>query len=638
MRLRAELWCVLGGFALAAVQGLGQSASPASAADGSRGGQAQTQQGAPGAVPTVKTSAQLVIVDVVVTDGAQKPVHGLTAADFKLMENGAPQTVKNFEEHTAPTAADATKFAPMPKMPPGIFTNYSPAPANGAVDLILLDTLNTPLKDQAYVRQQLLKYLNAVPPGTRIAIFGLTDHLIVLQGFTTDPEVLKAVVAKGKGKGSPLLDDQVGGGGIQNSEADDMEDMGADPEIVANMREFDAQTQSFQLQLRAKYTLDAMNQIARYLSVIPGRKNLIWFSGSFPVDVLPDTTGNLPDPFIAMASSEDEFRETVDLLGRSQVAVYPIDARGLMNSPVMDASTTRNYAGSKGIARMQQDNSAFFTSQAQEHGTMLTMASATGGHAFVDTNDLTRAVATAVVDGANFYTLAYTPTNPVRDGKLRKIKVQVTRPGANLAYRQGYYADDPEKVSQEGRKADAAEASGGMSPREVLRLAMMRGAPTPTDIVMKVGVVPITPKGQTEDKPADGNIPAAKTKPPYRRYSVNYAIDPADITFMRMPDGKVHADFELIIFAMTADGQLVNSTQSEVRIAMPLEQIRQMVSQYGLVRHEEISTPAKGEYFLRIAVHDMHHDSYGAVEVATSSVQNVVPPSMNQGTPAAAKQ
>ncbi len=62
-------------------------------------------------------------------------------------------------------------------------------------------------------------------------------------------------------------------------------------EMVANVRQMDAQQQSYQLQQRAQFTLDAMSQIARYLSGIPGRKNLIWLSGSFPINILPDTTG-----------------------------------------------------------------------------------------------------------------------------------------------------------------------------------------------------------------------------------------------------------------------------------------------------------------------------------------------------------
>jgi VWFA-related protein len=613
-------------------------APPASSAAPAQVSPARSVVPAPTPAQTIKANAQLVIVDVVVTDKNQRPVHGLKASDFALNESGVPQAIKNFEEHTALPPADATKFVPMPKLPLGIFTNYTPAPANGAVNLLLLDALNTPMKDQAYVRQQLLAYLKTVPPGTRIAIFGLTTRIIVLQGFTSDPEVLKAAIDRKPAKGSPLLDDAVGGGGIQNSQADDLEDMGPDsgidPTIIANLREFEAQTQSFQLQLRAKYTLDAFNTIAHYLSAIPGRKNLIWFSGSFPINILPDTTGNLADPFAAMASSEDEFRDTVGLLARSQVAVYPIDARGLFSSPVFDASTSRNYTGANGNARMNQDQTKFFTDTNQEHSTMQAMAQATGGRAFVNTNGLTKAVATAIDQGSNFYTLTYTPTNSQRDGKLRKIKVQLAQAGLNLSYRQGYYADDPDKPKGASPKsADAAvTAAAGPTSYDSMRIAMMRGAPPPSEILIKVGVVPLTPAAQTEDTPAAGNIPAAKTHGPYRRYSVNYQIDPANITFIRGADGTIRSEFDLVVFVFSPEGELVNSLIRNVHIDGPLDQVKQMLAR-GIFRHEEISTPAKGEFFLRIAVHDLHRDRYGAVEVATSQVKNVVssaprPPSL----------
>jgi VWFA-related protein len=588
--------------------------------------QSSQTQSPPSQVATLKANAQLVVVDVVVTDRSHKPVHGLKISDFELGEAGVPQTLKNFEEHTAPTAADAARFPPMPVRPRGIFTNYTPAPTNGAVSLILLDALNTPMKDQAFARQQLFAYLKAVPPGTRIAIFGLTTRLTALQDFTSDPETLKTVLAHQLSKGSPLLDDPAGDSGIQNSQADVLEDAGIDPGVVANLRDFEAHTQSFQLHLRAKYTLDAMNQIARYLSDIPGRKNLIWFSGSFPVNILPDTTGTLTDPFAAMASSEAEFRETVDLLARSQVAVYPIDARGLTTPPMFNASTNRNYSGPNGDARVSQDLQKYFNDTAAEQGTMVAMADATGGRAFLNTNGLTQAVAEAIDDGSNFYTLSYTPTNSEYDGKLRKIKIEVARQDLTLAYRKGYYADDLDKVSHSIAKPDAAlTAANGLTSEDTMRLAMSRGAPLPSQILIKVGVLPINPADKPEDNPAVGNNPAAKTHGPYRRYSVNYAIDPRYLTLLRSSDGMFHSDFDLIIFVFDTHGEMLNSTRSTVHLNATLDQIKQVFSQ-GIIRHEEISAPLKGEYFLRIAVHDLHQDHYGAVEVATSTVHNLVAP------------
>jgi VWFA-related protein len=596
-------------------------------------GPAGTQQ----QTTTLHSGTQLVIVDVVVTDKSQKPVHGLKPSDFTITEENTPEVIKHFEEHTALTPADATKFPPMPKLPVDTFTNYLPEPVNGAVNILLLDTLNTPLTDQAYVRQQLLAYLNNSQPGARIAIFGLTSKLTILQGFTSDPGLLKAVTAKTVGKNSPLLQDAVGGGGIQNSGADDLEDMGASADLVANLRQFEAEQQSFQIQLRVKYTLDAMSQLARYLSRIPGRKNLIWFSGSFPVNILPDTSGTLTDPFAVAAEYEDEFRDTVNLLARAQVAVYPIDARGLTNAPVFSAATSRNYG--RNPARMTQDLNKFSSDTINEHDTMSRMAEATGGHAFFNTNGLTQAVATAINDGSNFYTLTYTPSNSVRDGKFRKIKVQLAQNGVTLSYRHGYYADDPDKPAsaakgqpQQAKVADAAVSSATPTALQNLREVMMRGAPAPSEILMKIAVYPSTPANQPDDKPANGNFVAANTKGPFHQYNVNYAINPSDITFIRKADGKIHADFELIVFVYNPDGVLVNRLSNDLHIASTLDEIKKNVSQ-GILYSQQVSAPAKGEYFLRIAAHDLTRDRYGVVEVATSEIKPLPPTAMPAATP-----
>jgi hypothetical protein len=203
--------------------------------------------------------------------------------------------------------------------------------------------------------------------------------------------------------------------------------------------------------------------------------------------------------------------------------------------------------------------------------------------------------------------------------------------GVNLAYRHGYYADDPDKAPvtakgpQQSNIADSAVAAGAPNPLQAMRVAMMRGSPTPSEIIMKVAVYPTGLSTQTEDSPAPGNILSEKVHGPFRRYSVSYAIEPADITFLRAPDGKIHAAFELVIFVFNPAGVLVNRLSTELRIASPLDELRKMVAR-GIQYRQEISAPAKGEYFLRIAVHDLTHDRIGAVEVATSEVKNLQPP------------
>jgi hypothetical protein len=155
---------------------------------------------------------------------------------------------------------------------------------------------------------------------------------------------------------------------------------------------------------------------------------------------------------------------------------------------------------------------------------------------------------------------------------------------------------------------------------------MMRGSPTPTQILLKVAVLPVGPPAQTEDNPAPNNILTEKVHGPFRRYVVSYAINPSDITFIRAAaDGKIHASFELAVFVFNPEGVLVNRLTNDIHIASTLDEIKKNVAQ-GIQYRQEISAPAKGEYFLRIAVHDLPRDRYGAVEVATSEVKHLPPP------------
>ena len=586
--------------------------------------QTPAQQPAPSQpVPTIKASTQIVIVDVVVTDAKGQPVHNLKASDFAVLENNFSQPIKNFEEHRALSAAEAAKLPPVPKMPPGIFTNYTPTPDNGAVNVLLLDALNTPMKDQSFVRDQLKKYLKSVPPGTRIAIFGLTSRLYLLQGFTSDPEILKTVLNQKDLKSSPLLDDPVSGGPGPESLSDTMSDtMGNDPttaQVIANLQQFEAQTQSFQLQLRARYTLDAMNQLARYLSGIPGHKNLIWFSGSFPISILPD--GDLQDPFAIVADAEDEFRETTNLLSVSQVAVYPVDARGLMISPSFSASNS----GSKYVRNptaFAKDETKFFQQTAAEHSTMLQMAEQTGGHAFINTNGLSQAVASAIDSGSNFYTLTYSPTNTHWNGGFRKIQVRLQQQGLTLAYRRGYYADDPNAPPK--HKEPVPATTTATATINAMRAAMMRGAPDPTQIIFKVLVRPTTT--MTEETLAPGNAPnpAIKAKAPYRRYDIDFAVNPRDIGFTHSPEGNYQGDIQFLTYLYDQDGNLLNISGTTVKANIPPATYAASLHG-GLQFHQQISVPVKGTYFLRIGIHDVTGDHVGAIEIPIAAVSKMLP-------------
>ena len=117
---------------------------------------AQTTPAPTGPITTLQANTQLVVVDVVVQDKDGHPVHGLKAEDFHLTEGKTLQTLRHFEEHS--TLIPAAQGPQLPPMPPGTFTDYTPVAPNDTLNILLLDALNTPTKDQGYVRDQLQQY------------------------------------------------------------------------------------------------------------------------------------------------------------------------------------------------------------------------------------------------------------------------------------------------------------------------------------------------------------------------------------------------------------------------------------------------------------------------------------------------
>jgi len=224
--------------------------------------------------------------------------------------------------------------------------------------------------------------------------------------------------------------------------------------VIQSLEQFEADLTVFQTDLRVCMTIDAMEELARYLSVIPGRKNLIWFSGSFPITFDPDSNQT---SYRNVESYADRIREASDLLTAARVAVYPVDARGLMTSPTQDASyvvSPNTVSVSNGgrvsshsaFNNVASDDTKFLSQNSKEHDSLKIIAEATGGKAFVNSNDLKGAVAEAVQDGDSYYTIGFVPSGKL-DGRYRRIKVDVDSGHYDLAYRKGYYADPSNKPS-----------------------------------------------------------------------------------------------------------------------------------------------------------------------------------------------
>ena len=568
-------------------------------------------------------SANLVLVDVVVADHG-KPAEGLKQSDFHILEDGKEQSIFSFEEHGPASAVDADA-EPASDLAAGMYTNLPAFPEQGAVNVLLVDALNTRMGDQLRVRQQMIEYLNQIKPGTTLAVFTLTSRLRMISGFTANvaylAELMKSpklnnqqsiLLNTGSASGQPDQSNQgdqvsaalqggqtaarpsianVGSGGLTNGPINS----------AAALQQFQADTVTGQTDVRVRETLDALNQLAEYLSGIPGRKNLIWLSGSFPLAISPDSS--LYSSFRAIANYREDVEKTCDLLTQARVAVYPVGAQGLRGAEEFSAANTYVTAGQAQSTQWSKGKNEMY----QEYGSMDEIADQTGGRAYEETNQLADAVTDAVENGSLYYTIGYVPGADL-NGQFRKIQVRVERHDVEghdykLAYRRGYYADGPE--------APAQHKVGNYPP---LVAASLHGAPAATQIVFKAGLMmgsdPLLKNVQLPEGPA-GEMASVMAKPV--RYVVDLTLNPRSLNLQVTPDGARQGRIELALIGYDADGNVSNYVDRPLSLGLQPAQYARIEAK-GITLLLPIDLPA-GDDSVRIAVEDLTASRTGSLEI-----------------------
>ena len=494
-------------------------------------------------IATFHSKVPVVLVDIVVTNGRGEPVTGLKGGDFQIFEDGKPQTIASFEEHKnePPTPVE------LPPMPAGVFTNFPTFVSADSLNVLLVDGLNTQRQDQDFVHAELLKYLKTIPPGARVAVFILTARLRMLQGFTSDSSALLAAVnSKNAIAASPLLQSEV------EKQAQERlvrliaaNRMGPPPERLTDrmmdpvqvLQQAFAETTVRMSEARMHITLGAMQDLARYLP-LPGRKNVMWVSGSFPTFFLPDSS--LPNPFFSSTQFPSAIRRTADLLTNARVAIYPIAAHGLAANELYQANSMPVSETRPSSVTQANQLSNEVRQNFSLHQTMEELAKDTGGLAFYDTNGIGDALTHVTNSTASFYTMSYTPTNRKVDGKYRHISVKLVTAKDKLSYRRGYFAETEEDNAR------------GQGPDPLLPLLSF-GMPDISQIIYKVRAA--ASKMQGEEKSGDA---AVQVKGAGTMYSVDFAISLDNLKLDVTPDGVHHGKVELKVVAYSDSGKLLN--------------------------------------------------------------------------------
>jgi VWFA-related protein len=467
--LRVLTFFLLAGATLLAQRGGRGGAAPATQAGGR--GDAPQRQGRPPdqdqvPQPTFRANVNAVQVDVRVVDKDGRFVSDLTADEFRVSEDNAPQTVTTFGLVDIPINADPGPTLAGVHVDPDVASNARSA--EGRVYVIVMDdkvnklgtnpaNRDAPFLENTYLlRAPIYRELardfveNHITDADRVAIVSTSGRKEMAQEFTNNRQRLIATINRfemGFGAEPTRLefaipnartpqDDTIGGG-----------------------------TMTIDSAHTAMYGLTAL---AKWLAQIPGRRKAIVMFSEKMVD------GNFTTSAFNLALQSDEaedFRRLVQETARANVGLYIVDPIG---SP--------HGAGARGaFVDDSGDTGTGFGSQfdALRRDGLMSLSEATGAFAVTGSNDFTQGFERIVDENSSYYMLGYNSTNPRQDGKFRRLKVEVTRPGLTVRTRAGYFGKDtkPPKPEKVPSGVSATLAAVMASPLPVPGLTMSVSAP-----------------------------------------------------------------------------------------------------------------------------------------------------------------
>ena len=362
-----------------------------------------------------RTGSELVLVNVTVRDKNGNFVQGLKPEDFTILEDNKPQKVVSFdvENVDAVPASDVPQVKPLPDAAPASSGPTAAADRSKQFKdrrlIVLFFDLSAMEPDEIdHAVTSAEHYVDTqMAPADLVSIVSLGSSLLVNQDFTADHALLKKQLEQfnsGSGQGF-----EEGTTGTTEGTPDTGQPFTAD----------DTEYNIFNTDRR----LEALRSVAEKLSHVQQKKSLIYFSSGM------DRTG---------IENQSELRAAVNAAVRSNLAIYTIDMRGLQalvaGGEAQNASL-RGVSAYSGQSTINALNSNFTTQE-----TLVTLASDTGGRAFLDSNDFSEIFKGVQQDTSTYYLIGYHSTNSARDGRYRRIVVKLNQPGMKIDYRRGYYA------------------------------------------------------------------------------------------------------------------------------------------------------------------------------------------------------
>jgi len=380
------------------------------------------QQPQPQAPPVFRSGAQLTVETVSVKDKSGKPIEGLTAKDFSITEDGVPQTISFVEFQRVPNPSDPLQAADaVPAAPAAVATPPRPPEEQHQI------SPSAPGDIRYRDRRLLVLYfdLSAMPPNDLMRAYGAGQKFITTQMRAQDLVAIMtfqggAVKVKHDFTGDraqlqEVFDTLIYGDDKDGDGISDATDTGT---------AFGQDDAEFNI-LNTDRQLSALQTAATMLRSLPEQKSLVYFASGLRLNGV---------------DNQAQLRATTNAAIRANVAIFPVDARGLVaEAPLGDA--TRASPGGIGMFSGQLAN-AGMTNFQRSQDTLYSLAKDTGGKALFDNNDLSLGIVQAAEAVSSYYIIGFYTTHPERDGRFHRVRISLNGGlSADLTYRQGYYAD-----------------------------------------------------------------------------------------------------------------------------------------------------------------------------------------------------
>ena len=395
-----------------------------------------------GSEARIEVSSELVLVNVVAHDKKGNLVRDLKKGDFTLFEDGKKQEISTFDfenvdELATAGAAEAT-VSGVSGAGAVLKAGKKAAPSLDARDRrLMLLFFDFSAMDPEQIDRSVdaaKKFVDTkMQPADLMALVSLATNMRVDLDFTDDKAKLTAALSaysSGAGQGFD--------NGSTGSSEGAAETSGA---FTADDTDFNT--------FNADRKLLALQSLMQALGKLPQKKSLIYFSNGI------SQSGQ---------DNQSALRATTAAAVKANVSIYSLDVRGLQAFPPGGEAQSASLHGQSAYSGASVLNDLNGNASSQE--TLATLSSDTGGKAFFDSNDFSGVFSQVQKDSSVYYVLGFTSNNPLKDGKYRRLKVQVNRADLKLDSRAGYYAGrDFEHLNRADREQQLEDELDAQLPR-----------------------------------------------------------------------------------------------------------------------------------------------------------------------------